>query len=231
MAKTKIAILVSSTAAGLKQIIDEFCNDDSTVDIALVVSNVEDAYGLKRAEKAEIPALHIPYDEENEPEIFEQALDEKLKEYAIELICLDGFSCLFSDSFINKWNNKIIKTHPSLLPAFKGSHTHERVIESGVKFTGCTVHFVRAELDDGPIIMQAVVPISNDDDQVSIADKVSEAQNKILPLSIKAIADKKISISANSVRIGNSECASEVIINPKIQTIPEEATSKEETNE
>lgn len=228
MAKTKIAILVSSTAAGLKQIIDEFCNDDSIVDIALVVSHIEDAYGLKRAEKAEIPAFHIPYNEENEPEVFEQFLDEKLKEYEIELICLDGFQFLFSDSFINKWNNKIIKTHPSLLPAFKGLHTHERVIESGVKFTGCTVHFVRAELDDGPIIMQAVVPISNDDDQVSIADKVSEAQNKILPLSIKAIAEKKISISANSVRIGNSECTGEVVINPTIPIEDFETPNEEE---
>jgi phosphoribosylglycinamide formyltransferase-1 len=217
MAKTKIAILVSNAAAGLKQIIDEFCCDDSMVDISLVISNVEDAYGLKRAEKVEIPAFYIPYNEEDESNIFEQALDEKLKEYEIELICLDGFSFLFTDSFINKWSNKIIKTHPSLLPAFKGSHTHERVIESGVKFTGCTVHFVRAELDDGPIIMQAVVPISKDDDQVSIADKVSEAQNKILPLSIKAIAEKKVSISANSVRIENAECASEIIINPQIK--------------
>ncbi|MCP4394660.1 MAG: phosphoribosylglycinamide formyltransferase [Alphaproteobacteria bacterium] len=222
MPKIKTAILVSNAAAGLKQIIDEFCVEDSLTEISLVVSNLKDTYGLTRAEKAGIPTLYLPVNENEEPEVFEQALDEKLREAEIELICLDGFSITFTDWFITKWNNKIIKTHPSLLPAFKGTYTHERVIESGVKFTGCTIHFVRTELDDGPIIMQGVVPVCNDDDQFSLADKVLEAQNVILPLSIKAIAEKKIHISANSVRIDGAECENTILLNPQI---PETAST------
>jgi len=125
----------------------------------------------------------------------------RLRQAGVELVCLAGFMRLVTGDFVESWRDRLVNIHPSLLPAFKGLHTHERVLEAGVRFTGCTVHFVRAEMDDGPIIIQAAVPVLPGDDADNLADRVLAAEHRIYPAAIRLIADHHVRVDGMVVRI------------------------------
>jgi len=154
----------------------------------LVVSNRSDAPGLQAARQAGIATTTLMAREFASPTAYDKALNETLKEHKVELVCLAGFMQILSKQFVEKWYNRIINIHPSLLPSFKGLNVHARALEAGVKFTGCTVHFVRYEMDTGPIIAQAVVPVEEDDTTDTLAARVLEQEHKIYPQALKLVA-------------------------------------------
>ena len=150
-AKLKLGSLISGRGSNLQSLIDAALDSDFPAEIVTVISNVPDAGGLKRAQQTNIPTTVINHKDFDGREPFQDALHDALTSAGVELICLAGFMRLLTDSFVNRWLDKLINIHPSILPSFKGLHTHERAIKAGVRFSGCTVHFVRPEMDDGPV--------------------------------------------------------------------------------
>jgi phosphoribosylglycinamide formyltransferase-1 len=145
-------------------------------------------------------------------------MDEALNAAGVELVCLAGFMRLLTSGFVGRWHDRLINIHPSLLPAFKGLDTHARAIEAGVRFTGCTVHFVRPAMDEGPIVLQAVVPILEADDSHSLADRVLVAEHRSYPLALRLIAEGRARVEGERVAISGSPItpatAPEPLLNP-----------------
>ena len=189
----KIAVLVSGNGTNLQAIIDHYLNNPD-IKISLVISNKKDAYALKRAGLANIPTMVISKKD------FPNQSDEILKQVKannIDLIVLAGYLSILSGSIINEYKNKIINIHPSLIPAFcgpgmYGHHVHEAVIKSGVRYSGCTVHFVNGGVDSGPIILQRAVDVFYTDTPDSIAAKILVYEHKLLVKAIDLIANNKV---------------------------------------
>ncbi|MBN4050821.1 MAG: phosphoribosylglycinamide formyltransferase [Alkaliphilus sp.] len=206
MSKLKIAVLVSGNGTNLQALIDKIEEGYMNAEISVVVSNRENAYGLTRAckhnirtETVDIKARPIKKDRNKE-------LMKVLDETNVELIVLAGFLEIISDEIIDKYENKIINIHPSLIPSFAGKgyygeKVHKEVIKSGVKITGATVHFVNKETDGGPIIMQESVSVDFDDNLSSVKQKVLNIEHEILPLTVKLIAEGKIEVIENRVNV------------------------------
>ena len=163
MARLKVGVLISGSGTNLQALIDDCACADAESEIVLVLSNRADAFGLTRAERAGLPQRVIDHREYDTRAAFEQALSQALEASGVELVCLAGFMRVLTTDFVERWRDRLINIHPSLLPAFKGLDTHARAIEAGVRIAGCTVHFVRPEVDNGPIIVQAAVPVLPDD--------------------------------------------------------------------
>ncbi len=214
MARMKLGVLVSGRGSNLQSLIDACAATDFPAEIALVVSNVAGVMGLERAEKAKIPIAIIDHKAYADRESFEQALDKALVDAGVELVCLAGFMRILTDWFVRRWLDRLVNIHPSLLPAFKGLHIHERVIEAGVRFTGCTIHFVRPAMDDGPILVQAVVPVRDDDTPDVLAARVLEQEHRIYPLAVRLIAEGRVRVSSERVRFADVVNAEGALMNP-----------------
>ena len=209
-----LGILISGHGSNLQALIDA-CNDDNfPANIAIVISNNFNAYGLKRAAKANIPNVVLNHTRFVRREQYDGALAETLEGAGVELICLAGFMRVLSKTFVDRWKNRIINVHPSLLPAFKGLNVHERVIDAGVRFSGCTVHYVRAELDSGPIIIQSAVPVSFNDTRDTFSAKVLETEHRCYPLAVRLIAERRINMKADSLIIKGVGIPDNTMINP-----------------
>ena len=191
----KLVILVSGGGTNLQSIIDAVGQRRLDAQIALVISDRENAYALTRARKAEIPALFINPKQYAERTEFDEALAEKTLTINPDLIILAGFMRILGKAFIDTFQGKIINIHPSLLPAHKGLDTHQRAINAGDKIHGATVHFVTEQLDDGPIILQATVPVCEQDSADSLRQKVLQQEHIIYPEAIQLIAQGKINFS------------------------------------
>jgi phosphoribosylglycinamide formyltransferase-1 len=157
--RRRVAILISGRGSNMASLIEAARAPDFPAEIALVLSNRPDAGGLARATEAGIEALAIDHKAYPDRESFEAAMDAALRERAIDLVCLAGFMRVLTPGFVERWAGRMLNIHPSLLPLFRGTHTHQRALEAGVLVHGCTVHFVVPELDAGPIIAQAAVPV------------------------------------------------------------------------
>jgi len=204
VARLKVGVLISGRGSNLQALIDACADPDFPAEIALVLSNKADAYGLERARRAGIPAAVVSHRDYADKPGFEAAMDEALNAAGVELVCLAGFMRLLTSGFVERWHDKLINIHPSLLPAFKGLDTHARAIEASVRFTGCTVHFVRPAMDEGPIVLQAVVPILESDDSHSLADRVLVAEHRSYPLALKLIAEGRARVEGERVAISGS---------------------------
>ena len=158
--KKRVGILISGRGSNMRSLIAAAQHPDFPVEIELVISNVGNAPGLGFAAEADIPTIAIPHKAYETREDFDRALDTALNNAGIEIVCLAGFMRILSDWFTTRWEGRLINIHPSLLPLFKGTHVHEQALASGVRVSGCTVHFVVPELDAGPIIAQATVPVA-----------------------------------------------------------------------
>ena len=195
----KIGVLVSGGGTNLQAIIDSCESGYIPGRVVVVISNRKDAYALERAKKHNIPALFInPKDYRNLDEYSEKIAEELIKK-EVDLVCLAGFLLKLSPEFVRKFKNRIMNIHPALLPSFGGPgmyghHVHEAVIKSGVKITGCTVHFVDEEYDHGPIILQKAVEVKDDDTPEKLAERVLKEEHKIYPEAIKLFAEKKLEI-------------------------------------
>ncbi len=216
MARLNVAVLISGRGSNLQALIDGCAVADFPAQIGLVISNVAGAAGLDRAQEAGIATDVIDHRDYVDREGFEAALDRALTAGGIELICLAGFMRLLTPGFVDRWKDRLINIHPSLLPAYKGLDTHARVLADGVRFTGCTVHFVRVKMDHGPIIIQAAVPVHRDDDEDTLAARVLAAEHLCYPRALRLIAEGKLEITDEIVTITGIDSPDTVLINPKI---------------
>jgi phosphoribosylglycinamide formyltransferase 1 len=187
--KKRVAILISGRGSNMTALIKAAEAKDYPAEIALVVSNRPDAAGLDHARSSGIPTAVIDHTKfGGGRETFEHALDRQLREQRIDLVCLAGFMRLLTPWFVNRWSGRTLNIHPSLLPQFKGLHTHRRALEAGVKRHGATVHFVAAEMDAGPIVMQDSVAVHENDTEEALAARVLELEHQIYPRALRAVA-------------------------------------------
>ena len=191
-AKRKVGVLISGRGSNLKSLI-QACRDPSfPAEIVLVISNVAGAGGLAHAANANIPTTVIPHKTFESREAFDAAIDAALRDAGVDLVCEAGFMRIHSAGFVRAWEGRLINIHPSLLPAFKGTHVHEQAIAAGVKMSGCTVHFVAAEVDSGPIIAQSAVPVLEGDTPETLAARVLEEEHKLYPLALKRVIEGRV---------------------------------------
>lgn len=199
MTRKRVGVLISGRGSNLQALIDAARHPEYPARIVVVISNVPSAQGLLRAEADLIPGITIDHREFSSREAFDQAMDDALQEAGVELLCNAGFMRLHSDAFVRSWWNRHLNIHPSLLPAFKGLHTHARVLEEGVKITGCTVHFVRSEMDTGPIVAQAAVPVLPGDSTDDLAARVLQAEHRLYPLALRLVASGEAGVDGEHV--------------------------------
>ena len=210
----KIAILISGRGSNMQALLEACAQPDYPAECVLVLSNRPDAAGLEIAEGYNVPIQVIDHTRFADRASFEDALDSALNDAGVELICLAGFMRLLEAHFVNRWRDKILNVHPSLLPAYRGLHTHERVLEDGVRFTGCTIHFVRPEMDDGPILFQACVPVLPDDTPEALEDRVLEWEHKLYVDAVRIMAEGRLRISGRVVQFDDPTKAQEGIASP-----------------
>ena len=188
--KIKVAVLISGNGTNLQALIDACIAPSYPAEIVLVVSNKANAKGILRAREAGITTRIIDHTNYSSREDFDTELSMILSNSKCKLVCLAGFMRILSESFVNTWPNSILNIHPSLLPSFPGTKTHERALEAGVKVSGCTLHFVTAELDAGPIIGQAAVPVLDNDTPKTLANRVLIEEHKLYALGLELVANK-----------------------------------------
>ena len=195
----KLAVLVSGRGSNLQAIIDSIDREELDAHLSIVISNTKDAMALKRAEKHGIKTIFIDPSTYLSSKEYDRALVLKLKEFSIDLICLAGYMRILGEEVIQTFEKKIINIHPSLLPAFPGLNAQKQAINYGVKFSGCTVHFVDSGVDSGPIILQTVVPVYDNDDEKSLSRRILEQEHSLYPKAIKMIQENKIRLSGRTV--------------------------------
>ena len=196
----KLGVLISGSGTNLQAIIDNIETGFIPAEISIVISNNPDAYGLKRAEKKRIPTEVINHKDYPSREEFEKKLIEKLDSYNVDYVILAGFMRVLTVFFINHFKNRILNIHPALLPSFPGVNAQKQAFDYGVKFSGCTVHFVTKEVDVGPIVIQAVVPVLPEDTAEKLQKRILEKEHIIFPLAIKMFVEDKLKIVGNKVK-------------------------------
>jgi phosphoribosylglycinamide formyltransferase-1 len=190
MSKKRVAVLISGRGSNMLALIEAAKAENYPAQIVLVLSNRSEAPGLARAREAGVATAVVDHRAFGaDREAFERALDEALRQYRIELICLAGFMRLLTSWFIGRWRGRILNIHPALLPEFRGLDTHRRALEAGVKQHGATVHFVVEETDAGPIIGQQSVPVLDGDTEATLAARVLEVEHRLYPDALRKVAE------------------------------------------
>jgi phosphoribosylglycinamide formyltransferase-1 len=197
----KLAILVSGGGSNLQAFIESCASGELDANIAVVLSNKADAYGLERAAEAGISTAFIDHRDYAQREDFDRALVAALAGYEIDLVILAGFMRILTPVFINAYNGRLMNIHPSLLPQYPGLNTHQRAIDAGDTHAGTTVHFVTEELDGGPPVLQARVDIKPEDDAASLAAKVLVQEHRIYPLAAQWFAEGRLALDATGARL------------------------------
>ena len=188
----RIVILISGRGSNMEAILRVAAAEQWPARIAAVISNKPGAAGLDTASAAGIPAVVVNHKEFGGREAFDDALAAAIDTYSPDLVVLAGFMRILTPGFVSRYFGRLINIHPSLLPSFPGLHTHQQALDAGVKFHGATVHFVTAELDHGPIIAQAVVPVLDGDDEDTLANRVLEQEHKIYPQAVRDLIEGKL---------------------------------------
>ena len=197
--KFKLAVLVSGRGSNLQAIIDSIEKNSLAAEISLIMSNVSDAYALQRGKKHRLESIFLDPKSFSSRDDYEKQMIELLQTKSIDLVCLAGFMRILGKKFIEAFSGKIINIHPSLLPAFPGLNVQEKALQHGVRFSGCTVHFVNEEVDGGAIISQAVVPILDADDTQSLSDRILEQEHIIYPEAIRLVIEDRLEFSGRRV--------------------------------
>lgn len=197
----KLVVLISGNGSNLQQFIDHISRGELKAEIAAVISNRADAYGLERAEKAGIPGITLDHTQFPDRETFDLALSKKIDEYQPDLVILAGFMRILTDGFVEHFKNKLINIHPSLLPKYKGLHTHKRALQDNQTEHGASVHFVTAELDAGRVIMQGIVAVKKDDTEETLANRVHQIEHIIYPESVKLLLERQFEDFKTPVKV------------------------------
>ena len=203
--KISVGVLASGSGTDLQSIID--ASEQGMIDamVVVVISDRNDAYALSRATKHGIPGFFIDPNRKDRA-VHEDEIDAVLRKHQVQLVVGAGYMRLLSESFVKKWHHKLINIHPSLLPSFKGTNGQRDALHYGVKISGCTTHFMDTEVDHGPIILQAAVPVHHDDDRDALAARILAVEHQILPRTIQLFAQNRLLIEGRRVIIlpGNS---------------------------
>lgn len=211
MRKLKVGVLASGRGSNLQAIIDRSLGGDIDVEVTVVLSDVADAEALERARRAGIPAVHVPpgrFRTKLEPAI-EARYIRVLEERGVEVIALAGFMRILHDEFLDRYSGRIVNIHPALLPSFPGLRAQAQAWEYGVKWSGATVHFVDSGVDTGPIILQAAVPVLDDDTAESLAARILEEEHRIYPLALQLLAEDRVRVEGRRVVVGPPAGAAE----------------------
>lgn len=212
MSRLKVGVLISGRGSNLQALIDAAADSAYPAEIALVISNRADAAGLERAARAGVAHLMIPHPSR---EAFAEAADAALRRHEVGLVALAGYMRILDTGFVEGWRDRLVNIHPSLLPAFPGLHPQRQALAAGARFSGCTVHFVRAQVDTGPIIAQAVVPVLDSDEEESLAARILEAEHRLYPLAVRLFAEGRLKILGNRVAIAGAGARDAAVFNPE----------------
>jgi phosphoribosylglycinamide formyltransferase-1 len=199
----RVGVLVSGRGSNLQSIIDKSKSREIDAEVVVVISDNKEAYALERAREAGIEACYVD-PEVTKPVLIGEAEDNyinTLKEYKVDLVCLAGFMRIVKGKMISEFKWKMMNIHPSLLPSFKGLHAQKKALDYGVRFAGATVHFVTGDVDGGPIILQAVVPVYQDDNEDILSERILKEEHRIYPEAIDLFSKKKLKIKDNRVFI------------------------------
>jgi len=213
-----IGVLISGSGTNLQAIIDAIESRRLDAKIAVVLSNKADAYGLVRAQNHRIATEVLDHKQFPSREAYDQAVVDGLRARGVELVVLAGFMRLLSPVFIKAYSNRIMNIHPALLPSFPGLHVQKKAVEHGVRFSGCTVHFVNEECDEGPIIIQAVVPVFADDSEESLAARILKQEHRIYPRAIQLYAEGRLRVEGRRVLVdGVTQDDAQVLFQPPLE--------------
>lgn len=207
--RARLAVLISGSGSNLQALLDACTQADFPAQVVCVVSNVPTAFGLERARKAGVPAVALDHKAFGSRADFERALGDELKKAGVEWVCLAGFMRLVSADFLARFPGRVLNVHPSLLPAFTGLHAQRQALERGVKIAGCTVHFVDAGMDTGPIIAQAAVPVLPGDDEASLSARILAEEHKLYPLAVRLVVTGKVTREGTGTRVAAQVTGSE----------------------
>jgi phosphoribosylglycinamide formyltransferase-1 len=195
--RRKVAVLISGRGSNMQALVHACAAPDYPAEVVLVLSNRADAAGLDFAREAGIATAVVSHKDFPDRASFDAAMDAEIRRHDAELICLAGFMRLLDARIIEAWRDRMINIHPSLLPSFRGLDTHARALEAGVKLAGCSVHFVRAEVDTGPIIAQAAVPVLPGDSPDSLAARILEQEHLIYPMALRLLAEGRVRVEGD----------------------------------
>lgn len=222
MSRTRVAVLISGRGSNMMSLIEAAADPAFPAEIACVISNRPDAHGLARAQACNIPIRTVDHtgfrdaQGKSDRAAFDAALDAVLEEEQVDLVCLAGFMRLLTADFTRKWYGRMINIHPALLPSFKGLHTHERALAEGVRIHGCTVHYVTPEMDVGPIIMQAAVPVFDNDDAESLGARVLKQEHRIYPAALRLVCEERARIENGRVLVDEIATELPALVSPAI---------------
>lgn len=214
MTKPRVAVLISGRGSNMMSLLEAASVPGYPVEIAAVISNRPDAHGLARAQAANIPTRTVDHKAYADRTSFDAALDAVLEDEQVDFVCLAGFMRLLTAEFTRKWYGRLINIHPALLPSFKGLHTHERALEEGVRIHGCTVHFVTPEMDVGPIIMQAAVPVLDGDTPETLGARVLAQEHIIYPAALRLVTEGRATLRDGRVVVDEFELAPPALVVP-----------------
>lgn len=218
--RKRVGVLISGRGSNLQALLDAAARPGYPAEIALVISNRAGAYGLERARAAGVATAVVDHKAFPDRAAFDAAVDTALRAAGCELICLAGFMRIFTPGFVARWAGRILNVHPSLLPAFTGLHVQRRAIEAGATIAGCTVHIVTSDLDSGPIVAQAAVPVLPDDDEESLSARILEQEHRLYPAALAWLAQGRVRVLGNRA-IVEGAAASGVLLSPRPDAMPE----------
>ena len=211
MTRLRLGVLISGRGSNLQALIDACADPAYPAEIASVISDRAEAPGLAIAAAAGISGVAIPH---RDRPAFASEASVLLRGQRADLVCLAGFMRVLDTAFVEAWRDKMVNIHPSLLPAFPGLHPHRRALAAGVRFSGCTVHFVRPEVDAGPIIAQAVVATRPGDDEARLAARILGVEHRLYPIAVRLIAEGRVRVAADVVDIDGWQAPTMVALNP-----------------
>jgi phosphoribosylglycinamide formyltransferase-1 len=212
--KTRVAVLISGRGSNMRALVEAAQAPDYPAEIVLVLANTAAAEGLAFAQARGIATAAVEHKAFADRETFERAVQAKLVEHGAELVCLAGFMRVLTAWFVEQWRGKMLNIHPALLPSYRGLHTHERALADGVKIHGATVHFVVPEMDAGPIVAQAAVPVLDEDTPETLSARVLAQEHRIYPLALDRVARGAATVEGVRVRIAAEGPAAGALIWP-----------------
>ena len=216
MARLRVGVLISGRGSNLQALISACSAEAYPAEIVLVISSRAEARGLGAAAAASIPVVVIPHLDRR---AFAVEAQRRISEHRVEFVCLAGFMRILDANFVEAWRDRMVNIHPSLLPSFRGLHAQRQALAAGVRFAGCTVHFVRPELDCGPIVAQAVVPVHPNDDETRLSERILEAEHRLYPLAVRLIAEGRVRVVPGAVtervEIVNARVPDIFLLNPQ----------------
>ena len=215
--KKRTAILISGRGSNMRALVNAMAAPDYPAEAAVVISNRPEALGLDWAKEQGLATVAIDHRQFATRVAFEARLHQTLLDYGVELVCNAGFMRLLTGGFVDRWRDRQLNIHPSLLPAFPGLNTHERVLQSGALITGCTVHFVRLEMDAGPIIAQAAVPVLPGDTEDTLSARVLEAEHRVYPIALDLVASGRVQVANGAVMLSASVDVPQPLIVPALR--------------